>query len=266
MHTCTWKYGKPCNVVVRSKEPFCKVHTQHQKIKDADEERASRNVKLCTGYPRNCKDGTELPLENNVDKRAECIRKRSEDGKRLRDEKNAALKRKNAESNQKECVVCHESYDRKCFQTERKKGDTPNRLGDGLYESDKCQSCRGHEKSLRLARNQAARLKAKREQNCCMTDGCTTPAYGSTDKCIAHGGGTRCNHNECTRSAQQSTDFCWSHGGGHKCVVCMEQVVRFKDWACYECRSGLPMSRWETEVSRWLVQWGLIGRITTQFY
>jgi hypothetical protein len=42
-------------------------------------------------------------------------------------------------------------------------------------------------------------------------------AEGKTDKCIAHGGGKRCNELDCTSSAQGKTDKCIAHGGGKRC-------------------------------------------------
>ena len=51
----------------------------------------------------------------------------------------------------------------------------------------------------------------------CIILGCTTGAQGKTGKCIAHGGGKRCNESGCTKSARDKTDKCKAHGGGERC-------------------------------------------------
>ncbi|KAK3238224.1 hypothetical protein CYMTET_51749 [Cymbomonas tetramitiformis] len=48
-------------------------------------------------------------------------------------------------------------------------------------------------------------------------DGCTKSARGSTGRCIAHGGGKRCQADGCTKSAVGSTEYCIAHGGGKRC-------------------------------------------------
>jgi hypothetical protein len=59
--------------------------------------------------------------------------------------------------------------------------------------------------------------------------GCKANARGKTDKCIAHGGGNRCNELGCHSSAVGKSDKCIAHGGGNRCPNC-------KDWP--DSRSG----------------------------
>ena len=40
----------------------------------------------------------------------------------------------------------------------------------------------------------------------------------ATDKCIAHGGGRRCNYPKCKHGAEGKTLFCVAHGGGRRCT------------------------------------------------
>ena len=48
--------------------------------------------------------------------------------------------------------------------------------------------------------------------------GCAVGARAG-GKCIAHGGGRRCQHEGCGKGASGATDFCISHGGGDACAV-----------------------------------------------
>ena len=50
----------------------------------------------------------------------------------------------------------------------------------------------------------------------CKHQGCTTHARDSTQFCIAHGGGWRCQREGCTTAAQ-GRKFCSGHGGGPRC-------------------------------------------------
>ena len=61
----------------------------------------------------------------------------------------------------------------------------------------------------------AARGRAARR---CQNPGCNKLARGSTQNCIAHGGGRRCKQAGCAKSAQGTTHYCVAHGGG-ECVV-----------------------------------------------
>ena len=51
----------------------------------------------------------------------------------------------------------------------------------------------------------------------CEEHECEKSAQGSTGRCKAHGGGYRCEENGCTKSAQGSTGKCIAHGGGKRC-------------------------------------------------
>ena len=42
-------------------------------------------------------------------------------------------------------------------------------------------------------------------------------AQGKTDKCIAHGGGKKCNEPNCKASARDNSNKCIAHGGGKRC-------------------------------------------------
>ena len=53
----------------------------------------------------------------------------------------------------------------------------------------------------------------------CTDPGCEKRSQGKTDKCISHGGGTRCIVIDCLKSARFKTDKCKAHGGGARCVV-----------------------------------------------
>ena len=50
-------------------------------------------------------------------------------------------------------------------------------------------------------------------------NGCDKSAKGKTDRCIGHGGGSRCVEKDCRKSAAGATDRCVGHGGGRRCVV-----------------------------------------------
>ena len=52
----------------------------------------------------------------------------------------------------------------------------------------------------------------------CIEPGCQAISQGTTDKCIAHGGGKRCIEPGCQASAQGKTDKCKAHGGGKRCI------------------------------------------------
>jgi len=51
----------------------------------------------------------------------------------------------------------------------------------------------------------------------CNEPGCNKSALGKTDKCAAHGGGARCNEPGCNKGARGNTDKCAAHGGGARC-------------------------------------------------
>ena len=42
---------------------------------------------------------------------------------------------------------------------------------------------------------------------------------GPNQRCIAHGGGKRCEEPGCTKSGQGKTNRCFAHGGGQTCEV-----------------------------------------------
>jgi hypothetical protein len=52
------------------------------------------------------------------------------------------------------------------------------------------------------------------EANVVMNLDAQLSARGKTGKCIAHGGGKRCNGPGCQSSAIGKTDKCVAHGGG----------------------------------------------------
>ena len=70
----------------------------------------------------------------------------------------------------------------------------------------------------------------------CVEPGCTKGAIGTTDKCKAHGGGARCVEPGCTKSAQGTTDKCKAHGGidagveGKLSATPMTKVVATSGW------------------------------------
>jgi hypothetical protein len=51
----------------------------------------------------------------------------------------------------------------------------------------------------------------------CLSMGCGKCAQGSTDYCIAHGGGRRCTFPGCSKGARDKS-FCAGHGGGKRCA------------------------------------------------
>jgi hypothetical protein len=46
-----------------------------------------------------------------------------------------------------------------------------------------------------------------------LEQGCTKAARGSTQRCIAHGGGMRCEEEGCSKAALGGTQLCTVHGG-----------------------------------------------------
>jgi hypothetical protein len=50
----------------------------------------------------------------------------------------------------------------------------------------------------------------------CQREGCTTAAQGKKF-CSGHGGGPRCQHPNCSKGAQQASGLCVQHGGGRRC-------------------------------------------------
>ncbi|GAQ90386.1 hypothetical virus protein [Klebsormidium nitens] len=86
----------------------------------------------------------------------------------------------------------------------------------------------------------------------CERSGCTKSAAGKTAHCVEHGGGSRCLTDGCTKSAVGMTDHCVEHGGGNRCIVCSGVSVPFSGGACYSCRSGTSLKKWETLTTQWL--------------
>uniref|UniRef100_A0ACD5YJC3 Uncharacterized protein n=1 Tax=Avena sativa TaxID=4498 RepID=A0ACD5YJC3_AVESA len=68
------------------------------------------------------------------------------------------------------------------------------------------------------ARGSSGRCIAHGGGRRCQKDGCSKGAEGKTIFCKAHGGGRRCDHLGCTKSAEGRTDFCIAHGGGRRCI------------------------------------------------
>ena len=58
----------------------------------------------------------------------------------------------------------------------------------------------------------------------CNEPDCHSSAIGKTNKCVAHGGGKRCNEPGCKSSAQGKTDKCVAHGGGKRCPYCIDNI------------------------------------------
>ncbi|XP_073124409.1 uncharacterized protein [Henckelia pumila] len=73
----------------------------------------------------------------------------------------------------------------------------------------------------------------------CQRAGCQKGAEGKTVFCKAHGGGRRCQHLGCTRSAEGRTDYCIGHGGGRRCSheVCT-RAARGKSGLCIRHGGG----------------------------
>ena len=74
----------------------------------------------------------------------------------------------------------------------------------------------------------------------CNVMGCPKSAVRSTDTCIAHGGGLRCQHMDasqvkCDKSAQGATGLCKAHGGGRRCL---QVQCKTKDAAAPHVRPG----------------------------
>jgi len=51
----------------------------------------------------------------------------------------------------------------------------------------------------------------------CQEKDCKNSARTASDKCTAHGGGKRCQEKDCKNSAQGATGKCIAHGGGKRC-------------------------------------------------
>ena len=58
----------------------------------------------------------------------------------------------------------------------------------------------------------------------CSYPDCKSSAQGKTDKCVTHGGGTRCSYSDCKASAIGKTDKCIAHGGGTRCPNCIDWI------------------------------------------
>ncbi|WVZ77015.1 hypothetical protein U9M48_024920 [Paspalum notatum var. saurae] len=67
------------------------------------------------------------------------------------------------------------------------------------------------------ARGSSGRCIAHGGGRRCQRAGCDKGAEGKTIFCKAHGGGKRCDHLGCTKSAEGRTEFCIAHGGGRRC-------------------------------------------------
>lgn len=67
----------------------------------------------------------------------------------------------------------------------------------------------------------------------CKEPGCSKCAQGSSDKCVAHGGGNRCKEPGCNKNVRGSTDKCAAHGGGCRCNEpgCNKIAI----WGTYKC-------------------------------
>ena len=61
----------------------------------------------------------------------------------------------------------------------------------------------------------------------CQTEGCSKSAQGDTSYCIVHGGGKRCQTEGCSKSAIGATNYCKAHGGGKRCLTegCSKSAV-----------------------------------------
>jgi hypothetical protein len=74
-----------------------------------------------------------------------------------------------------------------------------------------------HPGCVKGARGSSGRCIAHGGGRRCQKGGCSKGAEGKTIFCKAHGGGKRCEHLGCTKSAEGRTDFCIAHGGGRRC-------------------------------------------------
>jgi hypothetical protein len=73
-----------------------------------------------------------------------------------------------------------------------------------------------------------AEEKPKRKSRACEETGCgNVAAWGAKRRCVAHGGGARCEELGCGKSAVGSTAHCAAHGGGARCeeLGCSKSAV-----------------------------------------
>jgi hypothetical protein len=68
----------------------------------------------------------------------------------------------------------------------------------------------------------------------CFETGCEKHARSSSNFCILHMGGRRCQRDGCKKSARYPTKFCRAHGGGARCEHenCDKSAVSIKDLLC----------------------------------
>ena len=59
--------------------------------------------------------------------------------------------------------------------------------------------------------------RQKKNKPACIVSGCSNEGVGQSRRCIAHGGGKRCQELGCGKGALGRTDRCSAHGGGERC-------------------------------------------------
>jgi len=90
------------------------------------------------------------------------------------------------------------------------------------------------------ARDKTGKCVAHGGGNRCDELNCQASAQGTTGKCVAHGGGNRCDEPNCQASAQGTTGKCVRHGGGNRCPNCIDWIdsrcgKEAYDWHCATC-------------------------------
>ena len=89
------------------------------------------------------------------------------------------------------------------------------------------------------AQGKSDKCKAHGGGTRCVEPNCKKSAQGKSDKCIEHGGGARCVEPNCKKSAQGKSDKCKAHGGGTRCIEpnCKKSAVGKSD-KCVEHGGG----------------------------
>jgi hypothetical protein len=90
-------------------------------------------------------------------------------------------------------------------------------------------------------------------------DRCTKSAIGTTELCVAHGGGTRCLTEGCGKSAQPGgIQHCQAHGGGKRCQTegCTTAALSGGSQHCWPHGGGIFCDVAECEGDGFKVQYG----------
>ena len=92
---------------------------------------------------------------------------------------------------------------------------------------------------IKGARGSSGRCIAHGGGRRCQKEGCNKGAEGKTIFCKAHGGGRRCSYLGCTKSAEGRTDYCIAHGGGRRCShEGCKRAARGKSGCCIKHGGG----------------------------